>query len=69
VVSRPLHSLQAQKDPTKPWMPHFQYDKKTCVFNRGVLLIDVQRWIKEDMTESIEWWMKKFQDSKEPLYK
>ncbi|KAJ7285495.1 hypothetical protein O6H91_05G107200 [Diphasiastrum complanatum] len=51
------------------WLPYKLIEPNTCIFNRGVLLIDVKRWIHENLTEAIEWWMGKFREAEKPLYK
>ncbi|CAI5466766.1 unnamed protein product [Closterium sp. Yama58-4] len=64
-----LAEIHARKKPDQPRMPKFPFDKTACVFNRGVLVMDVQQWIAQNMTESIEWWMQQHNDAKEPLYR
>eukprot|EP00270_Netrium_digitus_P011753 TRINITY_DN3750_c0_g3_i1.p2 TRINITY_DN3750_c0_g3~~TRINITY_DN3750_c0_g3_i1.p2 ORF type:complete len:222 (-),score=57.19 TRINITY_DN3750_c0_g3_i1:99-743(-) len=64
-----LARIHEKKMDNKPWMPKFLYDKKTCVFNRGVLVIDVPKWNKMNMTGTIEWWMFQFQRAENTLYK
>ncbi|CAI5528610.1 unnamed protein product [Closterium sp. Naga37s-1] len=60
---------QARNDPSKPWMPSGPFDRTTCVFNRGVLLMDVQRWLQSNVSGAIEWWMAEFSRAPNPLYK
>ncbi|CAI5479113.1 unnamed protein product [Closterium sp. Yama58-4] len=64
-----LAAIQARKDPSKPWMPSGPFNKTTCVFNRGVLLMDVQRWLQSNISGAIEWWMSEFSRAPNPLYK
>ncbi|GJP34207.1 hypothetical protein CLOM_g3013 [Closterium sp. NIES-68] len=64
-----LAEIQARNDPSKPWMPSEPFDKTTCVFNRGVLLMDVQRWLQSNISGAIEWWMGEFSRAPNPLYK
>ncbi|CAI7879254.1 unnamed protein product [Closterium sp. NIES-53] len=64
-----LAEIHAQKKPDQPRMPKFPFDKSACVFNRGVLVMDVQQWLSQNMTESIEYWMQQHNDAKEPLYR
>ncbi|CAI5966397.1 unnamed protein product [Closterium sp. NIES-64] len=64
-----LAEIHARKKPDQPRMPKFPFDKTACVFNRGVLVMDVQQWLAQNMTESIEWWMQQHNDAKEPLYR
>ncbi|CAI5464173.1 unnamed protein product [Closterium sp. Yama58-4] len=64
-----LVTIQARNDPSKPWMPSGPFDKTTCVFNRGVLLMDVQRWLQSNISGAIEWWMAEFSRAPNPLYK
>ncbi|CAI7898567.1 unnamed protein product [Closterium sp. NIES-54] len=64
-----LAAIQARNDPSKPWMPSGPFDRTTCVFNRGVLLMDVQRWLQSNVSGAIEWWMAEFSSAPNPLYK
>ncbi|CAI6006028.1 unnamed protein product [Closterium sp. NIES-64] len=64
-----LAAIQARNDPSKPWMPSGPFDRTTCVFNRGVLLMDVQRWLQSNVSGAIEWWMAEFSRAPNPLYK
>ncbi|CAI5508555.1 unnamed protein product [Closterium sp. Naga37s-1] len=64
-----LAAIQARNDPSKPWMPSRPFDRTTCVFNRGVLLMDVQRWLQSNVSGAIEWWMTEFSRAPNPLYK
>ncbi|CAE7227806.1 GATL10 [Symbiodinium natans] len=40
-----------------------------CVFNRGVFVMDVQRWKKLQITQEIERWMARYREAKKDLYK
>ncbi|CAE8620267.1 unnamed protein product [Polarella glacialis] len=44
------------------------YDPKACIANRGLLVIDVQRWIRFDLTGKIEMWLGHYRDSKADLW-
>jgi lipopolysaccharide biosynthesis glycosyltransferase len=63
-----LAKIQARSD--KPtWVPSAPINPEACVFNRGVLVIDTNQWIKEQVTEAILWWMDEFHDADSVLYK
>jgi hypothetical protein len=63
-----LKTIQAREE--KPaWVPKEPIDPQTCVFNRGVLVIDTKHWLQENLTEAITWWMDQFQSADEVLYK
>ena len=65
-----LNEIQAREKGSNLWIPMEPFDKEECVFNRGVLLIDVKQWTEQHITEKIEWWMKEYSSpSKDPLYK
>eukprot|EP00929_Paragymnodinium_shiwhaense_P062321 TRINITY_DN3111_c1_g1_i1.p1 TRINITY_DN3111_c1_g1~~TRINITY_DN3111_c1_g1_i1.p1 ORF type:complete len:700 (-),score=185.89 TRINITY_DN3111_c1_g1_i1:579-2678(-) len=42
---------------------------KSCVFNRGVFLVDTVAWTRMKMTAEIELYMKAYKDAKTDLYK
>lgn len=44
-------------------------DKKACVFNRGVFVVDTVKWKKQGIGAEIEKWMAKYSDTKKDLYK
>jgi len=44
-------------------------NNKTCVFNRGIFVMDVVRWRKEGFTAEIELWMRRYNESKKDLYR
>jgi len=44
-------------------------DPKACVFNRGVFVMDVQRWRDLNLTQEIESWMERYRHSKKDIYK
>jgi hypothetical protein len=63
-----LKTIQAREE--KPaWVPKEPIDPQTCVFNRGVLVIDTKHWLQENLTEAITWWMDQFQSADKVLYK
>lgn len=63
-----LAKIQAR--PEKPtWVPTEPIKPDACVFNRGVLVIDTNQWIKQQVTEAILWWMDEFQSAESVLYK
>lgn len=66
-----FHQLaKIQARPDKPaWVPEMPINPQACVFNRGVLVIDTNKWIEENVTEAILWWMDEFQSADEVLYK
>lgn len=43
--------------------PYARITPKTCVFNRGVFVMDVPRWRAARVTEEIEWWMAEYANS------
>jgi len=43
--------------------PYLNVAQQTCVFNRGVFVMDVQRWQQAQVTEEIEWWLQKDRES------
>lgn len=49
--------------------PTLRIDPKTCVFNRGVFVVDVKRWRDLKLTKDIEHWMDRYRHSKKDLYK
>ncbi|GBG70217.1 hypothetical protein CBR_g6349 [Chara braunii] len=53
------------------WLPPEVIDSKTCVSNRGVLMVDVDQWIGQNITAAIEWWIAQFNVSAadRPLYR
>jgi lipopolysaccharide biosynthesis glycosyltransferase len=63
-----LEKIQARKD-NPGWVPKVPISPEACVFNRGVLVIDTKEWIKQQVTESIFWWMDEFRNSSSVLYK
>lgn len=63
-----LEKIQARKD-NPVWVPKDLMSRETCVFNRGVLVIDTKEWIKQQVTESIFWWMDEFRNASSVLYK
>lgn len=44
-------------------------DKDACVFNRGVFLLDVEKWHELELTADIETYMKAYKTSKKDLYR
>ncbi|CAE7246633.1 GATL10 [Symbiodinium sp. CCMP2592] len=44
------------------------FDPEACIANRGLLVIDVERWLGQGMTEKIEFWMQKYKDSSKDLW-
>ncbi len=65
-----LDEIQAREGLDRPaWLPPEPFDPKACVFNRGVLVVDSKRWIEENITSAIIWWMDEFQKSERNLYK
>ena len=40
-----------------------QVNSSTCVFNRGVVLINSHEWRRQRITEHIEGWLRKFKQS------
>lgn len=63
-----LEKIQARKD-NPAWVPKVPMSPEACVFNRGVLVIDTKEWIKQQVTESIFWWMDEFRNASSVLYK
>lgn len=53
-----LEEIQTRENGSKSWLPIKPFDEEECVYNRGVLVIDVKRWIQLNVTETIEWWIK-----------
>ena len=35
---------------------HLSTPREACIANRGLLVIDVERWVGQGMTEKIEFW-------------
>lgn len=64
-----LESLRATHVGQHPWIPADEYNLTTCVFNRGVLVLDTLEWRKRKFTEAIEWWMEEYAKSDRPLYR
>ncbi len=65
-----LAEIQAREGPDRPaWLPPEHFDPEACVFNRGVLVVNSKRWMEENITRAIIWWMDEFQKSKRNLYK
>lgn len=65
-----LNVIQKRPGPDRPpWLPDKPFDRKACVFNRGVLVIDTKRWQEENITEAIVWWMDEFRKADKTLYK
>jgi hypothetical protein len=65
-----LAEIQAREGPDRPaWLPPEHFDPEACVFNRGVLVVNSKRWMEENITRAIIWWMDEFQKSERNLYK
>ncbi|KAL2630928.1 hypothetical protein R1flu_015614 [Riccia fluitans] len=64
-----LRAIHEGKGPDLVNAPQEYIDEETCVFNRGVLLMNATRWTELNITDAIEWWMEQFQKAEEPLYR
>lgn len=65
-----LNEIQKRPGPNRaPWLPDLPFDRRACVFNRGVLVIDTKKWLSENITEAIVWWMDEFRKANKTLYK
>lgn len=64
-----LKEIHTRERGSKPWLPIKLFDENECVYNRGALLIDVKEWIRQNVTETIEWWMKESYNTDKALFK
>jgi len=47
---------------------YHHFNPKQCIANRGVVILDVSRWIQTNMTGKIEQWMVHYRNSRDDLW-
>ncbi|KAG6556247.1 hypothetical protein Mapa_002188 [Marchantia paleacea] len=63
-----LNAIQ-ERGVANQWLPSEPFEEQTCIFNRGVLVINATRWSELNVTGKIEWWMEEYHKAEKPLYR
>ena len=51
-----LEASRLSTEIEKPFMPTDPHDPNTCLFDRGILVIDAKAWKEKKIVEAAHWW-------------
>lgn len=63
-----LEAARLSSGNVKPRMPAEPYEPKTCIFDKGSMVLDPKVWNEKNITEAVQWWIAMYYKTGETLY-